>query len=440
MSICDQLILTYNTNIIDKVSDKEKFIWNEVCKFLITKKCDKKIFDILKNMQIKKNYRDVLFTLIYTHFNLQKKYKNYKEVLSTLIYNHFNLQNNPKPNYRYISGPTNCSLWTSDKYKKNIYIFGEYHGIKENCSEYKETKGNFIEIQKYFKQLFKTTDVFIDFYLEIQSFKQQNRYKYFFDYIPDDAMFLNRLRKENYKCIDPKIRNKLSECKLIRSHYIDIRYYYIQNDFFDFYEYIYYNKDKYSDINNHKNIIDKISFSRDILEKNIIEIYKNIIKPKYEENIPDSLKGKINDFIINGIKNEIQKFHFFLLQQELKELQQKNQIDPKTLKHFLLVINVLIMDAYTLYRIFKNFKVQKTEKDQPISPHNIIIYTGDYHAHTYRTFLKSIGFINREQVGVFCTDYNHENQIIITKNLGERCLDMNGDGDKKITQPLFSFV
>ncbi len=31
-------------------------------------------------------------------------------------------------------------------------------------------------------------------------------------------------------------------------------------------------------------------------------------------------------------------------------------------------------------------------------------------------------------------------QVTITKNLGKRCLDMNGDGINKITQPLFSFV
>ncbi len=419
MSICENLISTYNTNILNKVSEKEKFIWKEVCKFLYNNQCEKKIFNILRNIEIKKNY---------------------KKILSDLIYNHFNLQNNPKPNYRYISGPINCSLWTSDKYKKNIYIFGEYHGTEQSCKEYKETKGNFIEIQEYFKQLFVTTDVFIDFYLELQSFKQKE-YKNVFTYIDKDDAFLNRIRNTNYKCIDPETRDKLHECKLMRSHYTDIRQYYIKNDFFNFVDFMKYNSNNnYKNIDEYKNIINKINFSKDILEKNIIEIYKNIIKSKYEKNILDSLKGRIDKFIIQKIKNEIQKLDFTNMKRELKNLQLRKKIIPETLKHFLSIINVLIMDSYALYRIFKNFNIKETEKDQPISPHNIIIYAGDSHAYTYRTFLKNIGFINREQVGINLIDYKNNNETI-TKNLGERCLDMNGDGKKnKITQPLFSFI
>ncbi len=60
--------------------------------------------------------------------------------------------------------------------------------------------------------------------------------------------------------------------------------------------------------------------------------------------------------------------------------------------------------------------------------------------HIYRNFLESIGFINMEKVGINMVNDKYTEQTI-TKNLGERCLDMNGDGKKnKITQPLFSFI
>ncbi len=88
MSVCETLLSTYNTNILNIVSDKEKFIWKIVCKFLNT-----------QNIPINKKEIKI--------FNLIKNKENHKKVLSNLIYNHFNLQ---KPNYKYISGPINCSL------------------------------------------------------------------------------------------------------------------------------------------------------------------------------------------------------------------------------------------------------------------------------------------------------------------------------------------
>ncbi len=408
MSICETLLSTYNTNILDTLSEKEKNIWKEVCKYLHIKKCDKKIFDILKDIEIKENY---------------------KKVLSNLIYNHFNLQNTPKPNYRYISGPKNCSLWTSYKYKKNIYIFGEYHGFEQNCSEYKETKGKYIEIQEYFKQLFMTTDVFIDFYLEIPSFKKEE-YNKFDYYMYGDVYFLSRLRKENYKCIEPKTRNNLPECKLTRSHYIDIRTNYIDNELLEFQDFLFFSSPY---LNKYKSTIDKLSISKEKLEEYIIEMYNSIIKDKYRNN---KFFKWIDNYIKQQIKNEIKKLKFSQIKKELKDLHINTQNKKTKLRSFMSRIGGIIVDSYTLFRVFRDFK---TEKDQPISPHNIIIYAGDYHAYTYRKFLKSIGFINREKVGENI-NYNGDTETI-TKNPGSRCLDMYGDGKKnKITQPLFSFV
>ncbi len=44
-------------------------------------------------------------------------------------------------------------------------------------------------------------------------------------------------------------------------------------------------------------------------------------------------------------------------------------------------IGSAIVDTYILFRIFRDFDIKEIEKDQPILPTNIIIYTGDTHAY-----------------------------------------------------------
>lgn len=73
-----------------------------------------------------------------------------------------------------------------------------------------------------------------------------------------------------------------------------------------------------------------------------------------------------------------------------------------------------IMDCYTLCRIFKKFKTNGFEPEEPT---NIVIYSGNFHSEDYRTFLKSIDFIETESAS----------------KLKLRCLDISG-----IKQPFFS--
>ncbi len=69
------------------------------------------------------------------------------------------------------------------------------------------------------------------------------------------------------------------------------------------------------------------------------------------------------------------------------------------LYYILLGINSMIVDAYTIARIFKDFDMVEMQKkaykgaiDHPVKAHNIIIYAGDDHCLRYRKFLASIGF------------------------------------------------
>ena len=89
----------------------------------------------------------------------------------------------------------------------------------------------------------------------------------------------------------------------------------------------------------------------------------------------------------------------------------------KKIMKLIIPLEALEADAYLLGRVFKKFDISKRQNDEPIKPHNIIIYAGDGHSIIYRKFLKSIGF----------------NRIESTKTGFNNCIDMIG-----ITQPLFS--
>ena len=96
-------------------------------------------------------------------------------------------------------------------------------------------------------------------------------------------------------------------------------------------------------------------------------------------------------------------------------------------------VNSVIADIYTISRIFKKFNMEKIQEkayyngatDQPERAHNIIIYAGDFHAQTYRKFLKDV--LNFDKLEVAGKEEPYD-------KVGEKlyCLDM-----KKIL-PFFS--
>ena len=85
----------------------------------------------------------------------------------------------------------------------------------------------------------------------------------------------------------------------------------------------------------------------------------------------------------------------------------------------LMYLNAILVDVYTLARIFKKFQVnhaRNTRKtDEPEEPHNIIMYAGDAHSIQVRRFLEKLGFeLISESKGDaekdFCVDVRHFEQ------------------------------
>jgi hypothetical protein len=370
-----------------------------------------------------------------------EKYKNSgkgKNILMNLIHNHFE----PKKEYpKFIGGPKSLTLQWSDEYQMMIYIFGEYHSDEMNCNKIKGYNSSLytMPIEEFLAKVITETDAFIDLYIEVPAYlKEVNEYKDNFKPFPD-AYRLSELLKKFRKCIQYTTR-AAKECKLARVHYFDIRYKdtdgSIQpvNDigFVKIYTQLVLKSEKQSDkVDAFKIFAERtpqfINILNGSVEKDIRKsmdfwksyIYTNSFITKEMDKIKDhKLRQKILDFIENELLNEI------LLCQLVLNTSSKDILDYmaggdkvsditfinsfKSILNCLIGFNAIIVDAYTIARIFKDFDMTDMQKkaykgsiDQPINAHNIIIYAGDDHCLRYRKFLQSIGFKQYGKSGDF---------------------------------------
>ena len=339
-----------------------------------------------------------------------EKYKDGKKgnlALMNIIYNTFY---GILPSPKFISGPMSITYQTSPVYGKYIYIFGEFHGKKNQCNNFEETKYNFMNISEYFKKIFSNTDKFIDFYLEDELFREIE---------PDRNLdFINMLRYDNDNCLNPKKRFKCNY-KNLRSHFVDSRF--IQNG--NFLEST--NKLGYLILDLRKDFTEDELYN-DYMIKHFYTIAELSKLNTYE---------KIADYILELsmtipiIKKEIHRSDLseFLIIKNLRssmikeykrmvKIQNWNLINWTSWKNIkqnielLIHIEVPVTDIYTISRMFKTFKKSKYF---PSKQMNIIYYAGNYHADLVRNFLSSLLFSTH-----ICRYMNIDNWT--------RCLDVSG--------------
>ena len=142
-----------------------------------------------------------------------------RRVLAKLIENH---QDDKRPIASYIGGPVNISCYWSEKYKKLIYVIGEFHVNGDDCKKLirgRRDNPTIINIVDYLKQYFSFPTAFTDFYLEMPAFTMPHGYYY------RHGNYLNilNLRDSFHKCVDATLRNEERDCDLSRMHYFDIR-------------------------------------------------------------------------------------------------------------------------------------------------------------------------------------------------------------------------
>lgn len=394
-------------------------------------------YNILDNLDnpITKKLLETFNSNILNDMDIFHKIKIYSEVLkdknkntlTKLIYNHFN---NTKPVNEYIGGPFRVNHMYSKEYNMNIYLFGEYHSKNIDCPN-----DQYSLIENYLEQIVENTDVFLDMYFEFPGFSGN---KYEKEYIKNDQRLI-KLFDKFYNCIQT-ISRKSEKCQLSRIHYVDIRKILsLENKECDlcWFTNIYAlllkeERKKYMLDKNNKNRIQRILANLSspsiltFIEEELTEyeyIKKELSKSYLGKNILLYMKEKIRDVAKEHIEfiSEISQYMNYYLFKENKYVDK----DFKDLFFSLTPIIAVMVDTYTLARMFKNFNVENIY-EQPSRPHNIIYYAGYGHTEIIVEFLFSIGFKNIESINNI---FNPKLDDLKYKN----CIDL-----KKIKQPFFN--
>jgi len=358
-----------------------------------------------------------------------------RKVLAELISNHKNGVQKPMP--EFIGGPFSLTCHWSEEYKKMIYIFGEYHTNKADCSEFPN-----ILVEDFIYELIDKTDVFIDIFLEINSMKRKEKEYDSYDGISNSRSISNLFNKLK-KCIQYNTRHD-NACRLARVNYVDVRSI-NDNSYDNFYKYIFniYNTElkhsqyieKLVDSHNEHNISDE-EFNKAKQEKieETFEKIKKIIESNKEADlftylVKDNVENSWLDLMYNNeyVNHELKRITDKELYEKITDFFEKtirtfvysnkqNWIDNISIildtktnmnDYILSVENVFspcvkllayIVDIYTICRMFKDFNLNTKPyegadpKDQPKRANNIIIYAGDAHSRIYREFLDEMQF------------------------------------------------
>ena len=447
---CDMMVKTYNTSILDNFPTSLKRSLQEEAQQCVQSKPNP-------------NYHRSFFGLIKT-----KKNRN---VLMRLINNYFrSKQIETTPIVDFIGGPLTLTLHWSDKYKKLIYIFGEYHQM--NLCSY----DNMMLAEDYLRRLFRRSSAFIDFFLEIPIFTKGKYHSYLYKFLSQAR--LHNLRRQNKKCIESGQRQENRECDTRRVHFIDIRNAPFDskdrmviniNSALELYTSLKLFKDDAYDVQNGRMIIKDKEYIIDYLKSIFTnrynkatidfirygsnETYKEFCKKEIEnheivnhEISKSTEEGKIREFAeeefekirdefisisykirtyLTECSDENLIYDFYKLSDDdftiffmyvYNAFYDLNQFD---LQYQLLLFNSILVDIYTLARMFKKFQLNHTRNtrktDEPEEPHNIIMYAGDGHSKRVRRFLDKLGFdLISESKGYpvldFCVDIRHFEQ------------------------------
>ena len=461
---CNTLLDTYNTSFIDKADKdlKDALLTESAKKCAETNKA--------KGGTL---IRDVLSRLILNH-----EKENDKSLPST----------DKKPIADFIAGPFSLTVQWSQEYKKLIYIFGENHNTITDCPRISHKR--IMLIEDYLEQLFATTDVFIDFFNEIDVFQSPA----FIDILRDKRIIKIYERFKN--CKDKSLQTADGKCALIRSHFFDVRQlddvkinsislfilicYHISNivdvnlknddDLQNLQVFLNNDSIRYT-IND---ILDSLSTIKsedeyyefwndqidtfEFLQKKISRTKKDktdIIKKFISEQFRETALKICSLYDITSLSIHIKQIlekHYF--QFDYKDGTIENMYDfiiPKITdedyKNLIIYIynlmncmashNSFVTDIYLLSRMFKEFDIdtkdskKKRNTDEPKEAHNIIIYAGDKHSDRIRKFLD-------EELGFKLIDYAGKKWPKEDKEFSppveyENCIRMGG-----FTQPFFS--
>jgi hypothetical protein len=277
------------------------------------------------------------------------------------------------------------------------------------------TEKSTIKIENFLSELILNTDVFLDLYFEFPMYKNQDYQSNIWDVKynhGNDNNKKNRLANLLYTFYNCMVYSKRSvdKCKLGRVHYLDVRKGDISpeemNDISWF-------RQKFKSLDTKKitKFLNKpraikilTKFSSKTNNKDFITYWEDqVLQNKYNRKELD--KSYMGDIILKFIKQRLVNIVFErrnLFSENTDKIFNTKDVNVQ-FKHLENIYNLvvtpngIITDAYALARMFKKFNTKNKSSlyshfDQPEEPHNIIIYAGDLHSTTYRTFLKQLNF------------------------------------------------
>jgi len=367
-----------------------------------------------------------------------------KHTLMRLIYNY---NNTTTPNISYITGPSAISQFHSKKYDKMVYIFYEQHGLQEGCDSYDLSPN--MEIQDYLFELFQNTNVFIDFYYEMDLYDDIKTFSKVYDpykYIT----YIDKLRGLISRCSIPATRD-VPECKLIRAHLSDIRH--TTNTHPTIRKFLYHLPQNHktsrelfdsiiNDIETIPGLLDLIRYYASSVH-NVVDAYINILEQASSKIEKSYIHSQIKEFIINNIIPEALNVHkaskkiIMMRDSGISGTEYDNA--AYNFKGRMIRLDARRMDVYLLSRVFRKFNISNNKAnniDQPLEAHNIIIYAGGAHSNLYAKFLE---FLEFDKLYEYLGGYSSKgfSDAIASKQselevLNTRCVPMGG-----VKQPLF---
>ena len=357
-----------------------------------------------------------------------------------------NFNRNSIPTPKFIGGPSCLTVYHSSEHNKTIYIFSEIHQIAMDwdCTNVRGTTFNQntqMSVEDFLVTLLKTSNVFLDIFIETAPFEKDN--KAYPSFYVDGR--LTRIHNQLNKCIHSETRSGDIDCMAGRTHWIDNR----RRPNFPFLQINNFEPSELTTIDEKNRIISDIkSYKRELLEiskiKDNSEIYdyasKKIIayvtNSKQIKKVDVRLGLQIQSFLLSELRKDIyaeELYSIIISSKKILELVEEpvEHIDFTALSRWITFFRseirdfgIIMMDYYTLMRMFKTFKKKKDQKvDQPTKANNIIIYAGQTHSNRYGRCLQHLGFKLYEKTGTVTVDQSKE-----TKN----CINTDS-----ITMPFF---
>jgi hypothetical protein len=126
----------------------------------------------------------------------------------------------------------------------------------------------------------------------------------------------------------------------------------------------------------------------------IFKNFNSIIDSTIRDSLIINIKKYINDILGSykevNVEDVLNKFKSSILSFDINNLDEKKNVD--TMENIIFLLTDLVMDAYMVSRIFKNFTKKETSLLHADVANNIIIVAGDAHKTFYDNVFDNMGF------------------------------------------------